>query len=95
MQENTPHTPRRWQRQPSSIPISIVMEDDPSKADDSAITLDISPRGASIRTKLALVLGDWVKVAAKGEIMHAIAALVVWVREDESGHSISAGLELF
>jgi hypothetical protein len=36
MQENTSHTPRRWQRQPSKIPISLVLEADPTKADDSA-----------------------------------------------------------
>ena len=95
MHENTSHTPRRCERQPSKIPISLVLEADPFKADDSAITVDISPRGASVRTKLALVPGDWVKVAAKGEFKQAIAALVVWVREDESSHSTFAGLELF
>src|SRR5580692_6666912 len=93
MQENTSHTRRRWQRQPSNIPIIIALEEDLLKADDSAITVDISPRGASVRTKLALVLGDWVKVAAKGKFTHAIAALVVWVREDESSQSTFAGLE--
>ena len=95
MQTNTSVPPRRWERQPASIPISLVLKADHFKADNSAITVDISPRGVSVRTKLALGLGDWVKVAAKGEIMHAIAALVVWVRKDESSHSTFAGLELF
>ena len=95
MPENTSYIPRQWHRQASSIPISLTLEDAPFKADDSAITLDISPRGVSVRTKLALVLGDWVKVAAKEESTQAIAALVVWVREDESDHSTLAGLELF
>jgi|HubBroStandDraft_2_1064218.scaffolds.fasta_scaffold1727999_1 hypothetical protein len=95
MQEITSHPPRRWQRQVSKIPISLVLEADPLKADDSAIAVDISPRGASVQTKLSLVLGDWVKIFAKGEFTHAIAALVVWVREDESGRSTCAGLELF
>lgn len=95
MQENICHTPRRWQRQPSKIPISLVLETDPLKADDSAIAVDISPRGVSVQTNLGLVPGEWVKVTAKGEFTHAIAALVVWVREDESNHSTFAGLELF
>jgi hypothetical protein len=69
------------------------LETDPFKADDSAITVDISRRGASVLTKLALVPGEWVKVVANGEISHAVAAHVVWVREDESGHSTLAGLE--
>jgi hypothetical protein len=95
MQEYTSHTPRRCERQPASIPISLALETAPFKVDDSAITVDISPRGASVRTNLALVPGEWVKVVANGEISHAVAAHVVWVREDESGHSTSAGLELF
>jgi len=95
MQENTSHTPRRWQRQPSTIRISLAMERDLLKADDSAITVDISPRGASVQTKLKLVLGDWVKISAQGEFTHAITALVVWVRKGESDHSTVAGLELF
>jgi hypothetical protein len=95
MQENTSHKRRRWQRQPSNIPISLALEDDLLKADDSAITVDISPRGPRVRTKLKLVLGDWVKVSAKGEFTYAITALVVWVRMGESDHSTVAGLELF
>jgi PilZ domain len=93
MQENTSHTPRRWGRQSATVQISLVSEADPSKADDSAITVDISPRGASVQTKLALVPGEWLKVAAIGEISHAVAAHVAWVREDESSHSSFAGLE--
>jgi hypothetical protein len=95
MQENTCHTPRRWQRQPSKIPISLELEYDHLKADNSALAVDISPCGASVQTNLALVPGEWLKVAACGEISRAVAAHVVWVREDESGHSTLAGLELF
>ena len=95
MQENTSHTPRRWQRQTSKIPISLVFEADPFKSDDSAITVDISPRGVSVQTNLALVPGEWVKVIAKGEFKQAIPALVIWVRKDECRHSTLAGLELF
>ena len=95
MEEYSAYTRRQWQRQRSKIPISLILEDAPFKADDLAITVDISPRGASVRTKLALVLGDWVKVAAKEESTQVIAALVVWVREEESSHSTLAGLELF
>ena len=95
MQEYTTHSRRQWQRQPSNIPISLELEYDHLKADNSALAVDICPRGASVQTKLALVRGEWLKVAAIGEISHAVAAHVVWVREDESGHSTSAGLELF
>ena len=95
MQENISHTLRRWQRQPSKIRMSLVLDADPIKVDDSAFTVDISRRGASVLTKLALVPGEWVEVVAKGKASRAVAAHVVWVREDESSHSTSAGLELF
>ena len=93
MQENASHTPRRCERQPSKIPIGLVLDYDYLKADNAALAVDISPRGASVQTKLALVPGEWVKVVANGELSHAVAAHVVWVREDESNHSTLAGLE--
>lgn len=95
MQENSTRIPRRWERQPAAIPISLVLEADPSRADDSAITVDVSVRGVGVRTKLALVRGDWVGVVGKGKYPRSIPALVVWVRKDESSHSTFAGLELF
>jgi hypothetical protein len=95
MQENTSYTPRRWERQPAAIPISLVSEADPSKADDSATTVDVCLRGVGVRTKLALVRGEWVGVVAKGKYPRSIPALVVWVRKDESSHSTFAGLEFF
>jgi len=93
MQENTSYTPRRGERQPATVPISLVLEADPFKADDSAITVDISVRGASVRTNLALVPGERVEVVPKGEFPHAIPSHVVWVREDEASHWTFAGLE--
>ena len=95
MQEHTSRPPRRWERQPATVPISLAMEADPSKVDDSAITVDISVRGASVRTNLALVRGEWVKVVAKGKSPRSIPALVIWVQNDESSHSTLAGLELY
>ena len=93
MQENSSRIPRRWEREPATIPISLVSEADPLKADDSAITVDVSLRGVSVRTKLALVRGEWVGVVAKGKYPHSIPGLVVWVRKEESSRSTFAGLE--
>lgn len=85
--------PRRWDRQPASIPISLVLKPEEFRTDESATTLDISLRGARVRTKLALVPGEWVGVVAKGEFPHAIPTRVVWAREEESTHWVLAGLE--
>lgn len=93
MQMAEPVNPRRWDRQPASIPISLVLKPEEFKSDESAVTLDISLRGARVRTKLALVPGEWVGVVAKGEFPHAIPTRVVWVQEEESTHWTLAGLE--
>jgi hypothetical protein len=93
MQTNNSANPRRWEREPAKIPIRLVLKADHFKADDSAITVDISLRGASVQTKLALVPGEWVGVVPSGEFPHAIPTRVVWVREDEYSHWTLAGLE--
>ena len=93
MHENTCHTPRRWERQPATIPISLVLKADHFKSDNSAIAIDISLRGAAVRTNLALAPGEWVGVVPKGEFPHAIPTHVVWVREHAASHWTFAGLE--
>jgi hypothetical protein len=93
MQTNTSASLRRWERQPSKIPISLVSEANHLKTDDSAMTADISQHGAKVRTKLTLVTGERVGIVLKGGFPDAIPAHVVWVREDESSHSTLAGLE--
>ena len=74
---------RRCERKPKTIPISLVLKGGPSMSDGSAFTLDISLRGASVRTKLPLFPGEWVGVVPKGEISYPIPARAVWVREDK------------
>jgi hypothetical protein len=72
-----------------------VLEAAPLHADDSAFTVDVSPRGVSIRTKLTLVRGEWVAVVVKGKKPRSIPALVVWVQKDESIPSTFAGLQFY
>jgi hypothetical protein len=93
--ESSSHSSRRWERQKATIPISLVLEAAPLHADDSALTVDVSPRGVGVRTKLALVRGEWVGVIAKGKSPRSIPALVIWVKKDESSHSTLAGLEFY
>ncbi len=86
-------TPRRWDRQPSTIPVNLVLKADHFKSDQSAIAVDISLRGMRVRSTLMLVPGEWVGVVAKGQFPHAIPSRVVWAREDELSHWTFAGLE--
>jgi hypothetical protein len=91
MPTNTPAKVRRFERKPQTVPISLVL-DGARKSDSNAFTLDLSPRGASVRTKLALVPGELVGVVPKGERWLHIPARTIWVREDECKWTF-AGLE--
>ena len=93
LQENTSHTPRRWERRPATIPISLVLKGGHLRRDESAVTVEISLHGAKVQTKLTLVPGDLVEVVPQGEFPHAIPTRVVWVQEYESSHWNFAGLE--
>ena len=90
MPTNSPAKYRRFERKPKTMPVTLVKG--ARKSDGSAFTLDISPRGASVRTKLALVPGEHVGFVPKGELALAIPARAVWVREDECKWTF-AGLE--
>jgi ATP-dependent protease Clp ATPase subunit len=93
MDENTSHTPRRWEREAAHIPIKLVLKAERFKADNSAITVDVSLRGMRVQTNLTLIPGEWVGVVPKGGFPHAIPARVVWAREDEVSHWVFAGIE--
>jgi hypothetical protein len=83
MAVTTTTSSRRCERKPKTIPVSLVLKGGPAMSDGSAFTLDISLRGARVRTKLPLFPGELVGVVPKGDIPHAIPARAVWVREDE------------
>src|SRR5579872_2218661 len=92
MPVTTSITSRRCARKQKNMPISLVLKGGPRMSDKAAFTLDISLRGASVRTKLPLFPGEWVGVVPNGDIQHAIPARAVWVREDKNLWTY-AGLE--
>jgi hypothetical protein len=93
MRENTSHNRRRWERRSAAIPISLVLEVGDVETDNSAITIDISPHGAKVQTKLLLVSGERLGVVFNREFPDAIPSRVAWVREFECSHWTLAGLE--
>ena len=70
-----------------------VLKAERFKADNSAITVDVSLRGMKVQTNLTLIPGEWVGVVPKGGFPQAIPARVVWAREDEVSRWIFAGIE--
>ena len=80
-QTNLSANVRGWEREVATIPIRLVLKAESFKADDSAVTVDLSLRGMKVQTSLALLPGEWVGVVPKGEFPHAIPARVVWARE--------------
>ena len=93
MPENTTYVPRRLERRLETIPIRLVLETEHFKADDSAITIDISTEGVGVRTSLPLFSGEWVGYIDKGKFPYAMPTRVVWAREDQYSGWTFAGLE--
>ncbi len=93
MQTNTPANLRRSERQPATIPISLVLKAETFMVDNSATAIDISLGGMRVRTTLELVPGGRVGIVAQGEFPHAIPTRIVWVQEDKSSYWTFAGLE--
>jgi hypothetical protein len=84
---------RRWERRPLSIPVTLASKTGSFQVDDSATTVDVSPRGAKVRTKLSLAPGQLLGVFPQGEFPDAIRTRVVWVNEYELDDWTLAGLE--
>ena len=93
MQTNNSTDLRRWERQPTTIQISLVLKAEDDKVDNSASAIDFSLCGVGVLTTLALVPGKRIRIVAKGEFPDDIPTRVIWVREDESNHWTFAGLE--
>ncbi|MGO8813489.1 MAG: PilZ domain-containing protein [Terriglobia bacterium] len=93
MQANASGNLRRWERQPATIPINLVLKAEDLRVDNSATIVDFSLRGVGVLTTLALVPGERVRIVAKGEFPDAIPTRVVWTREDGSNRWTFAGLE--
>ena len=68
MPTNIPSVPRRSERRPAAIPIRLVLEAANFKADNSAITTDISADGVGVRTTLALSSRRVGRIYCQGEI---------------------------
>ena len=93
MQTNNGPNLRRWERQPATIPINLVLNAERHGVDSSATVTDFSVGGLGVLTTLALVPGERIRIVAKAEFRHTILTHVVWVREAESSHWNYAGLE--
>ena len=83
---------RAWERRQTAVPLCIVSKGDLPKEDPFAATIDASLSGMRIRTTLGLAPRQEVSVVAVGQFSRTIRARVIWVRADESGESILAGL---
>ena len=94
MQTIPPTNLRCADREPATIPISLLVRSEGRNTDPDASTLDLSLRGACVQTTLELVPGDWVGLMLKGEFPNAIPSRVVWVQpSDAAGLWSRAGLQ--
>ena len=85
------HVPRS-QRISATIPITLVLQGEDPKTEHDAYTVDISSKGARIRTVFVLSPGQMVGIVLEGDSRGAITSRVVWVERSSVVGSL-AGLE--
>jgi hypothetical protein len=83
---------RHSRRVSATIPISLLMQLEDSKTKHDAWMVDISSKGARVRTALVLLAGQIVGVIPSEDSGQAIPYRVVWVERSSSG--CLAGLAL-
>lgn len=93
MQTISPVDLRRWERAPVAIPASLILKTDKLASEISTTIMNISLCGAAVRTELALAPEQMMEITISGHFSRAIPARVVWVRQDESGYGMIAGLK--
>ena len=84
---------RLWEREPTAIHVSLILNADKLRSDTFTATINISLSGMGIRTMLALVPKQDVAIVITGQFSRTIPARVVWVREDNSSNLMLVGLK--
>ena len=85
-------TERQSRRVSATIPISLLMQLEDSKMKHDAWMVDISFKGARVRSALVLLAGQIVGIIPSEDSGQAIPYRVVWVERSSSG--CLAGLAL-
>jgi hypothetical protein len=83
---------RRPERVSATIPVSLLLDREDSKTEHDGWMVEISPRGARVRTSLVLLAGQMIGIGASGDSGQKIPYRVVWVERSSSG--CLAGLAL-
>lgn len=83
---------RTLQRVSATIPISVFLKRDHSKTGHDAYTVDLTRKGARVRTTFVLSPGEVVGIIPWGDTGRAIPSRVVWVEQSSLAGSL-AGLE--
>lgn len=85
MQTASYTTERCSQRVSATIPISLLMQPEDSKTKHDAWMVDVSPKGARVRTALVLLAGQIVGIIPSEDSGQTIPYRVVWVERSSSG----------
>ncbi len=83
---------RRSKRVSATIPISLMLEWEDSNLGHDAYTVDLSRKGARVRTTFVLSPGEIIGIVPWGESGKQIPSRVVWVQRSSVAGSL-AGLE--
>jgi hypothetical protein len=81
---------RKCERSLARAPLTLRLGEE----DISAVTLDVSPHGARIRTSVALAPRQSLEIVCYNGITRSLSARVVWVSAEGTDGPVEAGLEL-
>ena len=92
MQDSSSGPVRLSQRVSATIPLSLLLVAVDSRTGHDAYTVDISAKGARVRTTFRLMVGQLIGIVPSGDFGQAIRSRVVWVDRSSDVGSL-AGLE--
>jgi hypothetical protein len=84
---------REWERTLIEMPVTLLVESDRRNVCHDAVTVDLSPRGARVRGKIAVTAGTSIDLISRGDTPRVVPSRVVWVNLTGPDRFGEAGLQ--
>lgn len=93
MAQDARSSPRRYDRIPVSIPVTLIVDSDGKKVGHPSYMVDVSERGIKLKANVAVTVGQLVDVVPTDGPRYAVRSRVVWVGKAGSDQEGRLGLE--
>ena len=93
MAGNVSPAPRRYDRIPVSIPVTLIVEEGGKKVGHPSYMVDVSERGIKLKANVPVAIGQVVEVIPSKGPRYTVRSRVVWVGKVGSDQEGRLGLE--